>query len=124
MGYELHIHRPSQPISQQEWEAYVQKDSSLTREEAHSTLYFWQAHPLGGIEGETPWLHFSQNRISTRKPDSFLSLKMFEIAEALQAVLSNDEAPLDALYREELWEETQHSLRQSNSSKQPWWKFW
>lgn len=131
MGYELHIARGSSgtssgDISLEEWKEYIKSDDSLIEKAEDAGVYLWMAHPLGGIEGQKPWLRYGEGQISTRKPDEFLTLKMFEIAEKLHANVSNDEDILDLAYKEELEVDIQKILarHQRKSSSKSWWKFW
>lgn len=123
MGYEIHIQRSeTNPISQAEWVAYVKQDSDISLEDELLQNYLWHAHPLGGIDDETPWFSYAHGKISTRKPDEFLTLKMFEIADKLKAQLSDDENILTNDYRNELEKDTQRIL--NKTVDKPWWKFW
>ncbi len=126
MGYEIHIQRSeNHPISKDEWEEYVKHDSDISIADELSKNYLWHAHPLGGIEGQTPWLNYANGKISTRKPDEFVTLKMFEIAKKLKAQLSDDENILTSDYKSELEKDTQRILTKVNKPVgKPWWKFW
>lgn len=127
MGYQQHIIKSSNngQISFEEFQKVIQNDQSLLALETDSNTIQWNEHPLGGIEGNTPLLFYSAGRISSRKLDEFITKKMFEIADILEARLVDDEDVLDDKYRNEIEQSCQNILRrhQRNESK-PWWKFW
>lgn len=124
MGYEIYIRRDenSSAIIESEWKSYINSDNSLSVSSDEIGICNWNEHPLAGIEAQTPWLRFSEGQISTKNPDEFLTLKMFEIADSLNANLYDDEAMLENDYKEELKRETKSILTKSNSK--PWWRFW
>lgn len=124
MGYEIYIRRDENlsVIEESEWKSYTNSDDSLSVSSEEMDVYNWNEHPLGGIEAQTPWLRFSEGQISTKNPDEFLTLKMFEIAESLNANLYDDEAMLEHDDKKELERETKNILTGSNSK--PWWRFW
>ncbi len=128
MGYELHIVRFSNQkrtsISLKEWTEYLKQDSSLIENQEEEDTFLWIGHPIKKQENERPWLRYFEGRISTRKPDEFLILKMFEIAENLNAKISDDEDILDFTYKIEIEKDCQRILQRFNQVKKPWWKFW
>ncbi|MBK9289703.1 MAG: hypothetical protein IPN38_19070 [Flavobacteriales bacterium] len=108
MGYERHILRNSKhgddsSITLEEWMTYVATDPSLKTSGDDPMIFNWTEHPVGTIEGDLPWLHYRDGRISTRHPDEYLSLKMFEIAEKLNAQLE--------MMKEYLMKPTDRSLK-------------
>ena len=101
MGYEIYIERrKGKHISLNEWEDFIKLDSSIEKSEEESKIYYWKLHPINIEEKDTPWLIYSEGRISTRKPDEFITLKMFQIANKLGADLLDDEGELGEEYRE------------------------
>lgn len=126
MGYEIYIRRDenSHAIAESEWKSYVNSDASLSLSSDKMGICNWNEHPLGGIEAQTPWLRFSEGQISTKNPDEFLTLKMFEIAESLNANLYDDEAMLEDDYKNELERDTKNILNKSITNSKPWWRFW
>lgn len=129
MGYSLHIERQQEtgefePISVQEWEALIASDPGLESGAEDPMVCLWKQHPLGGIAGNIPYFAYASGRISTRKADEFVSLKMFEIAEKLQASLMDDEDVLDEQDRKVLEEDCNRILQKRQASrKKAWWRF-
>ena len=132
MGYELRICRygnvdRERPITLEEWINYINSDPSLEQKDDEPGYCEWNGHPEGYIEGSRPWLRYSEGCISTRHPDEYLTLKMYEIAEKLKTELSNDEAVLDDVYRQELEDFVKKSTSnrtEPGGKKKNWWRFW
>ncbi len=127
MGYEQHIFRAKEnkQINHDELELLVKSDESLLYSEGDENTIQWTGHPLGGIEGQTPLLTFREGRISTTHPDEFVTQKMFEIAQRMNASLGDDEGVFDEDYRQEIEEGSKGILeRRKRQSEKPKWKFW
>jgi hypothetical protein len=127
MGYEIHIFKPNEKnkISFNELKYLIDSDDSLTPLENDENEIQWTDHPLGGIEGHAPILHFKEGRISSRHPDEFVTNKMFEMAQQLNAVLGDDEDMFDDDYRQEINKSCESILnRHRRKLNKPKWKFW
>ncbi len=121
VGYEQHLFRSQEnkQISYEEYEELIKTDNSLIYAEGHEHTIEWTGHPLGGIEGETPRLFFGQGRISTRHPDEFVTKKMFEIAEQMNASLGDDEGAFDHIIDEKIEEKSKedHGTGETGAEK-------
>jgi hypothetical protein len=127
MGYEQHIFRTKEnkQINHDEFEVLAKEDESLIYLEGDEHTIQWTGHPLGGIEGQVPLLTFSEGRISTTHPDEFVTQKMFEIAQRMNASLGDDEGVFDDDHRQEIKESCKGILERSKrQSEKPKWKFW
>ncbi|UBZ13699.1 hypothetical protein LDL77_17670 [Flagellimonas marinaquae] len=127
MGYQIHIFRPKEAnvISYEELKKLIDSDDSLLLSESSINEILWVDHPLGGIDGHTPVLYFEEKRISSRHPDEFVTKKMFDMAQQINAALGDDEEAFDDNYRLEIDKSCENILRRNNrKSNKPKWKFW
>jgi hypothetical protein len=127
VGYEQHLFRSQEKkqISHEEYQDLIRTDDSLIHAEGYDHTIEWTGHPLGGIEGEAPRLFFGQGRISTRHPDEFVTKKMFELAEQLNASLGDDEGVFDHDHRQKIEESCKRILeRVKREPKRSKWRFW
>lgn len=121
MGYEVHITRAndwtaseSNPISLEEWVAYVDSDPEMrfdTAAEAtvptgeslryeNGGLAVWTAYPSHGVGGNMAWFDHREGRIVVKDPDDEIRRKMYAIAVQLGAHVQGDEGepvPSDTL---------------------------
>lgn len=94
MGYDLHITRAetwtdseSQPITRDEWEAYVSGDAQIQRDQNNGPNDFlYVAHPDRPIP-----LWWSNGEIYTKNPDELTIDKLCQIAKSLGASVFGDD---------------------------------
>jgi hypothetical protein len=106
MGYDLHITRAKlwfnsedDPITLDEWKAYVAGDPEMTLEgeiegrSSDSRI----AYKNSGLAvwtkdfGRVGWFDHRKGKISVKNPDREVALKMLDVAKALNAGLVGDE---------------------------------
>lgn len=142
MGYELHITRAStwveadtNPITLEEWLAYVESDPELeideigeattTEGETLSTgdpgLAIWTAHPLDGADGGRAWIYHCQNCIVVKNPDEAFIAKMWRIAQHFGAKVFGDEDEECGQNGEQITTIERVDTR-ANDTRKPWWK--
>lgn len=127
MGYEQHIKRlnAKKKISLKELVYVINLDNSLSFYDEENNIIQWNKHPLGGIDGEMPLMYYSEGWISSRHPDEFVTLKMFELAKKLNANLCDDESIFDNDYQIEIENYCSKTLkRHQQKVNKPWWIFW
>lgn len=112
MGYDLHITRRKRwtdygnNITAKEWLALVKSDPELKIDRKQGCYFaIWS----GKCTLESPWLDWSDGKISTKNPDDALIDKMVEIARKLNAVVQGDEG--------EIYKSAKDAHRQYNPSK-------
>ena len=95
MGYDIHITRreywadPNGPrIDEDEWADAVDADGDLDWDERNGSL----DATFGGKDGTPLW--YSEGNISTKNPSRAAIRKMYQVAEALSAVVQGDEGEL------------------------------
>jgi hypothetical protein len=97
MGYDLHITRAGhwadseqEPISAEEWLAFVERDPELIIDPQYNGPYFalWLKHWVGG---DYAWFNWFQGAISTKYPDRKTLGKILEIAKDFDAKVQGDE---------------------------------
>ncbi len=117
MGYEVHIFKSeeNEKITLDELKKIIDSDDSLHYFDSNENEILWNGHPLGGIDGNTPRLFFSQGKISTRHPDEFVTGKMFEIAKKMNSLIGDDEATFDDYYRKEIEESCQGIIERNKN---------
>jgi hypothetical protein len=93
MGVDLHITRAEtwcyseeNPITKDEWLAYVDADKELELVDG-SGYVIWH----GLSKHSEPWLEWSKGEIKTKYPDTALYIKMLLIASALSAHVEDDD---------------------------------
>jgi hypothetical protein len=112
MGYDLHVTRAEEwyqskmnPISLEEWVAYVRSDPEMRLEgyaEAsvpnEGTLGYvseglavWTAYSGGGKGGNFAWFDFQRGEVVVKNPDEEIIGKMCSVAKALSARVQGDD---------------------------------
>jgi len=112
MGYDLHITRAddwtdseSEPITLDEWKAYVASDPEFRLENfAEATtpqgetvrydsegLAVWTAYSGHGVDGNMAWFDYRRGRIVVKNPDDEIQEKMKRIADHFDAYVVGDE---------------------------------
>jgi hypothetical protein len=111
MGYELHITRAphwteskSQPISLDEWLAYVASDPEMRLDNfaeaevgddilryENEGLAVWVSYSGHVVDGNMAWFDYRSGRIVVKSPDREIVSKMLHIAQALRARVIGDE---------------------------------
>ena len=111
MGYEVHITRASHwtdskkcPISLDEWDAYIQKDPEMRRDDVATAsagedvlscesdgLAVWLKYSKNEPNVNLAWFEYGYGRIVVKNPDEEILGKMKRIAAALNANVIGDE---------------------------------
>lgn len=140
MGYELHITRAeswveaeSNPITLEEWLAYIKSDPELEIDEVGEAtttdgetvfcgdpgLAIWTAHPEDGADGGRAWIYHSQDCIVVKNPDQQFTAKMWRIAQHFGARVYGDE---DEEYGADGEQVGEGEGSRDRGVKRPWWK--
>jgi|SRR6516162_525029 hypothetical protein len=141
MGYDVHITRAeewseseTQPITFEEWRAYIASDPEM-RLDGHAEtrtpdgavirmegegLAVWVVWP-DTSDGNLAWMDHRDGRIVVKNPDAAILAKMCAIAEKLGARVQGDEGEL---YPDEAGETQDADPPGSALQQFPWWKRW
>ena len=111
MGYELHITRAEEwhkskfnPITLDEWLAYVRSDSEMrfdqcatattpvgdTLQYQSEALAVWDSYSGNGKDGNFAWFDFQNGEVVVKNPDQEIIGKMCRVAEVLRARVQGD----------------------------------
>ena len=136
MGYDVHISRTedwteseSEPISLDEWLAYVRSDPEMRldgkavvglgdgsemRYES-SGLAVWTAYPQPRAADDLVWFDHRDGRVVVKNPDDEILGKMLGIAAALDAFVVGDDG--------EIYDERSIArLRDASKAPVAWWR--
>jgi len=112
MGYEVYITRASdwvesneQPIALEEWLSYIENTPDMKHDgyaEATSPngdiiryenegLSVWTGYSKNGLDGGKAWFDYRDGNIIVKNPDSEILVKMYEIAQELEAMVQGDD---------------------------------
>ncbi len=121
MGYELHITRAESwvdsqedPITADEWLAYVAKDEELT--------FFAENGPYFAVWNGTgasaqSWLDWSDGQLYTKNPGRRELIKMLQIARYFSAKVRGDEDEIYSRIED-------HPEEAERERTRGWWRFW
>jgi len=142
MGYEVYITRASdwvesneQPIALEEWLSYIENTPDMKHDgyaEATSPngdiiryenvgLSVWTGYSKNGLDGGKAWFDYRDGNIIVKNPDSEILVKMYEIAQELEAMVQGDDGEVYDENGQSNWQGKNVSVE---TEKKPWWKFW
>jgi hypothetical protein len=125
MGVDFYITRAEffadndrDPISPEEWLAYVARDPELRLYPVNGPHYVLWSGPSAY---EEPWLDWSQGNIITKWPDTALYRKMLSVAGKLGAQIQDDNGTVYSLPTDWEFDPGNHPPS-TRASRESWWR--